>query len=393
MAVLGQLTLDSSYDDVASAIVGECARRGYSRDEAVGVVADGIQESQLNPRAHNPAGPWDGVYQQDASYPGRFDANKQISGFLDRLDVKRTSNGHGDIWLNIFWLQQRPSDPTAAIAYSRGRKAYLTEIKSRTAEATRLVNLYWPNNGGQPVDRPDFNEYPKWSPNSSPRNTANVDLFLLHTQEGGGGDDAADNLADYLGVAANQVSYHYTVSQASDGGVTVVDVVDTDDASWSVLSANPRSINLCFAGSKAAWSRADWLKQAKAIDVAAYLAVQDCKKYGIPTTVIAPPYTVSRAGISDHNYVTKILGDGTHTDVGPNFPWDVFTAAVSKYAGTSTNPPPPSTNTPTSSTKPLTDRELLQQIWDQLRGPDGKGWPQLGGRTLVDAVAELLKAK
>jgi hypothetical protein len=29
------------------------------------------------------------------------------------------------------------------------------------------------------------------------------------------------------------------------------------------------------------------------------------------------------------------------------------------------------------------------QIWQQLLGPDGKGWPQLGGRTLVDAIAEL----
>ena len=37
----------------------------------------------------------------------------------------------------------------------------------------------------------------------------------------------------------------------------------------------------------------------------------------------------------------------------------------------------------------LTDRQLLEEIWDQLRGPGGKGWPQLGGKTLVDAVAEL----
>jgi hypothetical protein len=35
------------------------------------------------------------------------------------------------------------------------------------------------------------------------------------------------------------------------------------------------------------------------------------------------------------------------------------------------------------------ERALLMQIWQQLLGPDGKGWPQLGGRTLVDAIAEL----
>ncbi len=31
---------------------------------------------------------------------------------------------------------------------------------------------------------------------------------------------------------------------------------------------------------------------------------------------------------------------------------------------------------------------LLREVWDQLRGPQGKGWPQLGGRTIVDSLAE-----
>lgn len=33
--------------------------------------------------------------------------------------------------------------------------------------------------------------------------------------------------------------------------------------------------------------------------------------------------------------------------------------------------------------------QLLQDVWDQLRGPDGNGWPQLGGLSLVDALAEV----
>ena len=225
-------------------------------------------------------------------------------------------------------------------------------------------------------NRPDFNEYPIWSPSNSGRGSTKVDLFLLHTQEGGGGDDAADNLARWLSNPANQVSYHYTISQASDGGVTVVDCVDTDRASWSVLSANPRSINLCFAGSRASWSRADWLKQAKAIDVAAYLAVQDCKKYGIPIQVIGTGgnYSGARAGIADHQYVTKVLNDGTHTDVGPNFPVDVFKAAVDKYAvATPKAPAPPTKPVPVG---PADDQLTLR-------------WNMLGGQTLVEAVAEI----
>jgi hypothetical protein len=41
------------------------------------------------------------------------------------------------------------------------------------------------------------------------------------------------------------------------------------------------------------------------------------------------------------------------------------------------------------------DRRMLREVWEQLRGPKGKGWPQLGQNakgenlTLVDAVADL----
>ncbi|WP_336513511.1 N-acetylmuramoyl-L-alanine amidase [Mycolicibacterium fortuitum] len=223
-----------------------------------------------------------------------------------------------------------------------------------------------------PDNRPDFNEFPIWSNNNSGRG-AKVDCFLIHTQEGGGGDAAAENLAKWF-QNSNGVSYHYTISQASDGGVTVVDCVDTDRASWSVLSANGRSINLCFAGARAGWSREQWMKQAKAIDVAAYLAVQDAKKYGFAPKVIAPPYTGRIPGISDHRYVTQILGDGTHTDVGDNFPWDVFTAAVAKYTGTQGPSVPP-------APKPV----VVGPADDQLT----MRWLCLGGQTPVEALAEI----
>jgi N-acetyl-anhydromuramyl-L-alanine amidase AmpD len=218
--------------------------------------------------------------------------------------------------------------------------------------------------------RPDFNEYPMWSPNNQSRRGTKIDLFLLHTQEGGSTKDGADRLARWLGNPANKVSYHYTVSQdAVDKGVTVVDVVDTDLASWSVLSANNRSINLCFAGSSVKWSVDEWMRNSKAIDAAAWLAVQDCKKYGIPFTVIAPPYNAGRAGISDHAYVTKVLKDGTHSDCGPNFPWPYFASKVAEYAhGTPTPVPPPAPPPPPKppSISDLSDRQLLEAIYRKL---------------------------
>lgn len=388
MALLGQLTSASSFNDVAEAIIKEAIRRGYTLAECVAVLADAIQESGLKPGITSPNGAWIGIYQQDGGYANRNDPNANIQQFFDRLDVKRKSAGaSSDIWKNIFWLQQRPGEKSADVAYANGRKAYLTEIQTQTAKAQALVNKY---GGGVvvPDNRPDFNEYPIWSQNSSSRNGAKPTMFLLHTQEG---DGNADSLAKYF-TPASAVSYHYTISKGvNDDGVTAVDCVDTDEAAWSVGNANVQSINLCFAGSFAAQSRDDWLhKQGRAIDVAAYLAVQDAKKYGFSTLVVPPPYTAGKPGISDHMWVTKVFGWGTHTDVGPNFPWDVFAASVAKYAATPSTPvvTPPATG---GFIYPTND-VMLREIWEQLRGPQGKGWPQLGGKSLVDYVSTLKAA-
>lgn len=238
--------------------------------------------------------------------------------------------------------------------------------------------------------RPDYNEYWVSSPNFHNRGGTRVDLFLLHTQEGNGN---ADSLARYLADSRNKVSYHYTVHQAADGGVTVCDVVDTDYASWSVLSANNRSINLCFAGSSASWTREQWMKQSKAIEVAAWLAAQDCIKYKIPIRVIPPPYTSPPPGISDHRYVTKYLGDGNHTDVGDRFPWDFFIRCVEKFT-TKEEPVVKPAEPPNQPPFRYPSRdEMILQIWEQMFGPRAQGWPQLGGKTLVDAVAEIIKNK
>ena len=256
--------------------------------------------------------------------------------------------------------------------------------------------------------RPDFNEFPNWctngkSSNWQSRNGTRIDCLLVHTQEAAENDDnAALDLSNFLISTigtGNPVSYHDSVRQASDGGVTVVNSVDTDYASWSVGNSNNRSINRCFAGSDASWTRAQWMTQAKAIDVMAYLMVLDALKYNIDPTHITfgPNYDgKSPPVVSDHRYCTDVLKDGNnHVDVGDNFPADIYGAAVLKYwaAANGTTPvvvvDPPHPVIPPAPTfeqwlSGASELDLLRYIAAQM-GPGDPSWVAKG-KTLRDKV-------
>lgn len=258
------------------------------------------------------------------------------------------------------------------------------------------------------ANAPAYREIDRMGNSSNGRGGQKPRYFFLHTQEG---DGSAESLAGYLNNPNNGASYHYTLR---DG--VLVDVVDTDLASWSVGDANGIAINLCFAGSRASWSRAQWLARDEDLRIAAYIAVQDGRKYGFAPNWLGSGgrYTPANQGVSDHQYVTDVIGWGTHTDVGPGFPGDVFSRYLAEYAGTA-----PSTGDDMQLSDTITDAygnkvsvgDILKWVSyhadltiDQLGG-DGtrkaipaqfKGWPQLGkkadgsNRTLVDAVGALL---
>lgn len=135
-----KLDSKSTRRDVLAAIVGQAQQRGFSPEEVKAIVATSIQESGLDPTKWDPSGQWLGLFQQDNSYTGRQDPNSQISEFLKRLQTLRGSGGSsGNIWKDIFWLQQAPGAATANEAYNGGRQGYLGEIMARSAEADRAV--------------------------------------------------------------------------------------------------------------------------------------------------------------------------------------------------------------------------------------------------------------
>ena len=136
---LGSLTPDSPPREVAAAIVHEAKRRDYSPHQTIAILADAMQESGLRPDAVSPNSLWKSIFQQDSSYPGRDNPNTAISGFFDRL-ANHGGPSSPDIWKSIFWLQQRPGEPSAETAVANGRQAYLAEIKSQLPRATAMYS-------------------------------------------------------------------------------------------------------------------------------------------------------------------------------------------------------------------------------------------------------------
>ena len=243
-----------------------------------------------------------------------------------------------------------------------------------------------------PVPYREVNLINDWDGNGNPwpnfqaRNGSKPRYFVIHTTEGAGGMD----LVRFM--AGAQVSYHYVVGNDS----TVYDLVDTDDASWSCLNANGYTINAVFGPSFAGWSRQQWLdNMGNGIKVMAWVCAADLIKYNIPAVVsLGPNYKPIPTGVVDHRYFSQVVRDGnTHGDVGDGFPVDVFTQQVQQaYAALRAAPLP----TPAPSPAPPayqypSQADMIKQVWEQLFGPQAKGWPQLGGRSLVDAVADIEK--
>lgn len=363
-------------DVIAKQIITEAVRRGY---DPVPPLATAIQESSLNPGAVGGNGKWIGIYQQDSSYDDRYDAEAAIGQFFDRLDVKRATAGWSpDLWLNIFWLQQRPGDSSAGLAYRNGRQAYLTEIKSRTGEAQHFVALY---GGTMPaVTAADYGitkVMHGFNPTTPANATGNSNgprrstlYAVVHTQEG---DGTAVSLANYLN--ANKVSYNIVVD-----AIDTVEVVPVDQGPWAAVEANDIAFHVCFAGSRAGWKRADWLAREAMLKRGAKAIAAACKQFDIPAVKVLSTngWPVTPKGIAGH--VDFGQRGGGHTDPGTEFPWTEFIEIVQVYLAGPTTPTPEVPVTALDALTPAEQHELLdgvRYIKDQL-GPGFDVWGEDG---------------
>jgi hypothetical protein len=333
----------TSRDQVAQIIVGEAKARNHTRDECLGELSALYQESGWDETIWDATHTTYGVAQQDGSYPHRFEgAAAQVKAFFDKLDKKRTSPGHGDIWLNVCWLQQAPNWPSAQYWWEHGRQAYLSEIKSRIDTVTPYLNKYWPDGGpgdptpptGGAVTLADPRTITDLNSNCyAPRGLPAPMWIACHTSESMSRVRNLNNFCKGAGVSYNRL--------VDDRDVLVA--VEDGNAPWAAMGANKYAYHVCWTSSFAAWSRGQWLDPNTDDDgiderqalrngakvIAYWISQSQAAGRPIPAQWIGggtiPPW--GRNGICGHQDFGQ-WGGGHHDPGYPNFPADVLIADV-----------------------------------------------------------------
>jgi len=169
-----------------------------------------------------------------------------------------------------------------------------------------------------------------------------IRFIVLHDTEGSEGPDSAENGAAYDKRRTDGVSTHYFTDSA---GPALQEVADRDQAHAALYHGNAIGIQIEICG-RASQTRAQWLDAASrpTLETTAALVAHLCQAHDIPPVRLttaqcraawyATPSSRPK-GIVDHGTVTKAFPEdgGTHTDVGSNFPWDVFMTMVEEEMG------------------------------------------------------------
>jgi hypothetical protein len=164
---------------------------------------------------------------------------------------------------------------------------------------------------------------------SSPRGIRPVSLIAIHSAEGA---RTARSLGAYFSQSDVEASSHVGID-----AVETLQYVPYDRAAWTLRSGNPISDNaeLCVFSR---WVRAQWLSTGTVdgcvnpraiLSRAAVWARSRAIARGIPLQHLTPVQVGQGLwGLIAHRDWTIGMRDGTHIDVGTEFPWDVFLAEV-----------------------------------------------------------------
>lgn len=165
---------------------------------------------------------------------------------------------------------------------------------------------------------------------------------------------------------------------------------------WSAMYTGNRQFWHVSLSGKAAWTREQWLARGVQLDALADVLAHYSLTYGFPLVKrSAANIRDGKWGVCGHADISAAWRESDHTDPGPGFPWDVVMDRAIQRLYQLKNPQSTTGDTTMTTLSGVSAAALNEakitardnQV--QLRGPNLKGWPQLGGRTLVDAVAAI----
>lgn len=207
---------------------------------------------------------------------------------------------------------------------------------------------------------------------------------VFHTTEDPEGKDP-EATARWQLDPANDSSYNMLVG--ADG--KTVRSNDDDYSPWSVgMPGNRLGIHAAAVG-KAARNRAAWMQRPAQLESLAQWAADLNRRYGIPLRWLSVD-EVRRyeKGFTSHaNYyqaIAKAQGMDYRSDPGDGFPHEYILGRAHRINAEGMVSP--------GEVKTLSSDNRLDLALDQLVGfpwRDYPGWPQLGGRSIVDALADI----
>lgn len=223
---------------------------------------------------------------------------------------------------------------------------------------------------------------------SGPRDPYKTLWSIFHTTEN---DDLTppDNVAKWQLNRANDSSYN--VLFGHDG--RTVRSNDDNYCPWSVGMPGNRLGTHASAVGRATRTRADWLRFPKQIEALARWAAHEHLEYKRPLVWLSPAdIKANKHGFTSHGNYYQAIGKGQkmafRSDPGPGFPHDVIINRAREIAypkpAEKTKEPNPVTTPDNRSTEDLILDQLAGFPWEKWQG-----WPQLGGRSLVDGLGAI----
>lgn len=160
-----------------------------------------------------------------------------------------------------------------------------------------------------------------------------ITLLVIHDMEAPEKGTTAEACAAFFHNqphSDNGTSAHYCIDNDS-----VVQSVRDHDEAWAAPGANYDGLHFEHAG-YASQSVRDWADafSTEMLKRSAHLVARKAKRYHVPLVHLTPvQIKAGHAGVCGHLDITQSgIAPGTHTDPGPNFPWERYMRYVHAYA-------------------------------------------------------------